>query len=973
MKPFRLFVLCALFFAHRVVNGQDALRPMDLRCEYHTEPLAVEASSPRLSWRVDGGSVPARGARQSARQIRVATSPEVLQSEHPDLWDSGKVLDGNTMNIPYSGKELESGQPCFWMVKIWDQDGRESPWSPPAYWSMGFLHENDWTAQWITHADRSPIHSSREELELPPARHFRKDFKAHKKVRRAIAYASALGNYRLYLNGHEVSDGYLLPGWSDYRQRAYYQAFDVTKSLVAGENCVGAIVTEGWYAGYVGYGLLVGYGPNKSGKNFYGKTPSLLVQIEIEYTDGSRDTVATDSTWQVTSDGPIREADIIMGESFDARNVDLLWCAPPQAFLELSRVRDIWSWSPAIESSQNGSAKAVYSDTLGNREVDLGFHRPPVMQSHSGIPVRVVQELPTRKIMNPQPGVYIFDLGQNFAGVVRLKTRGANGQKIQLRYGEMLHPDGRLMTENLRKARATDYYVCAGTGDREEWLPQFTYHGFQYVEVTGLGEQPEMDTVTGLVLTSDTKYDSTFACSDDVMTKFWQNGRWTQMANLIEIPTDCPQRDERLGWMGDAQAYIRTASYNADVAAFFTKWLDDVREAQRESGAYPDYAPYPMAHGLPGATHGAAWTDAGIICPWTIWKVYGDTRVLQRQWPSMCRFMDWRASADPELRGVKLGNTWGDWLNVNEETPIEYIDLCYHAYDCQLMEQMADAIDKKDFAETYRHRLSALRANFRDQYVRNDGTLKIETQTAHVLALSCGMFVDMREITLTANRLAARIDANETRMATGFLGTKSLLPALTSAGQHDLACRLFQSRRFPSWGYEVSNGATSVWERWDSYTQDFGFDGVAGKNNAAMNSFSHYAFGAVMEWVYRDLAGIDSDGPGYQKIIFRPGIPSVGNRNVDPQVPTLHWAKARYAHLRGAIVSEWSRTDGLLTIEVALPPNTTGTVYLPKGKGMSIQEGGKALTKAPGVTVISADEELVIAEVVSGTYRFEAR
>ncbi|MDA1179809.1 MAG: family 78 glycoside hydrolase catalytic domain, partial [Planctomycetota bacterium] len=777
----------------------------------------------------------------------------------------------------------------------------------------------------------------------------------------------------LYINGNEVSDGFLLPGWSDYHQRAYYQGFDVTQSILDGENCVGAIVTEGWYAGYVGYGLLVGYGPNKSGKNFYGKTPSLFVQIEIEYTDGSRDTIVTNSTWQVTSDGPIREADIIMGESFDARNVDPLWCASPQEFLELSRVRDIWSWVPAVESSQNGSVKALYSDTLGDREVELGFRKPPVMQSHPGVPVKVVQELPANKITEPQPGVYIFDLGQNFAGVVRLKTQGANGQKIQLRYGEMLHSDGRLMTENLRRARATDNYVCAGTGAPEQWVPQFTYHGFQYVEVTGLSTSPDLDTVTGLVLTSDTKYDSTFSCSDHVMTKFWQNGRWTQMANFIDIPTDCPQRDERLGWMGDAQAYVRTASYNADVAAFFTKWLDDVREAQRDSGAYPDYAPYPMAHGLPGATHGTAWTDAGIICPWTIWKVYGDTRVIRRQWQSMCRFMDWRVAADPQLRGVKLGNTWGDWLNVGEETPIEYIDLCYHAHDCQLMVQLADALGESKFAEIYRDRLSTLRASFRDQYLEHDSTLRIETQTAHVLALSCGLFVDKREITLTVNRLAARINANETRMATGFLGTKSLLPVLTSAGQHDLACRLFQSRRFPSWGYEAENGATSVWERWDSYTQKFGFDGVSGKNNAAMNSFSHYAFGAVMEWAYRDLAGIDSDGPGYQNIVFRPGVPTVASQNIDPNVPTLHWVKARYAHPRGTILSEWSRANGLLTIRVALPPNTTGTIYLPKGKGQSIQESGTTLVKASGVNVISVDDELVTAEVSSGTYRFDVR
>ncbi len=947
------------------------LRPTELRCEYLSNPLAVEGTAPRLSWRLESNDKNARGELQTAYRIRVATTDSILKDSQGDLWDSGKVSDGESLQIAYAGKQLKSGQRCYWTVQVWDQDGVVSDWSLPASWQMGLLDPQDWKAQWIAHKDVSPVHADRKTLSLPAARHYRKDFSTSKPIRKATAYASALGNYRLFLNGNEVSDGYFLPGWSDYQKRAYYQAVDVTDAIQNGSNCIGAIVTEGWYAGYVGYGLLVGYGPNKAGKNFYGKTPSLLVQVNVDYMDGSQETIVTDPSWTVTSDGPIREADIIMGESYDASKADKLWCASSQAFDGLNRVRDFWKWEPAIVAEANGSTKATYSDAVGSKEVELGFQKPLKMQSHTGVPVRNTEELLAKAISEPKPGTYIFDLGQNFAGIVRLKVKGTTGQRLQIRYGEMLHPDGRLMTENLRRARATDYYICSGDPDGETWMPQFTYHGFQYVELSGLAEKPSLDAIVGIVLTSDMAYESSFACSDEILTQFWKNGQWTQRANFVEIPTDCPQRDERLGWMGDAQAYVRTASFNADIAAFFTKWLDDLEESQRDFGAYPDYAPYPMAHGGGKATHGTAWTDAGIICPWTIWKVYGDVRLVSRHWDSMTRFMEWRLKSDRGLKGVKLGNPWGDWLNVNEDTPIEYIDLCYHAYTCQLMSEMADAIGDAPAAEAYRQRLATLRANFRTEYVEADGSLKLKTQSAHVLAISCRLFTNVKEIQTIAQQLAARIEANGTRMATGFLGTKSLLPTLTTAGQHDLACKLFQSRQFPSWGYEASNGATSVWERWDSYTKEHGFDGIAGKNNAAMNSFSHYAFGAVMEWAYRDLAGIDTDGAGYRKIILKPGIPSADAINLDPNVPVIHWVKADYVHHRGTIRSSWSNDSEKLIFSFSIPPNTTATIYLPSTRNENISESGKPLASAVGLKSHALDRGFIKIELGSGGYRFE--
>jgi alpha-L-rhamnosidase len=462
-----------------------------------------------------------------------------------------------------------------------------------------------------------------------------------------------------------------------------------------------------------------------------------------------------------------------------------------------------------------------------------------------------------------------------------------------------------------------------------------------------------------------------FACSDEAMTKFWKNTQWTQRANFIEMPTDCPQRDERLGWMGDAQIYVRTASYNADVAAFFTKWLDDVEEAQRDFGAYPDYCPYPMGHGAPGQTWGTAWTDAGIICPYTIWQVYGDTRLLERHWASMTRFMEWRKKRAPDFRGRKDGNTWGDWLNVNENTPIEFIDAAYFKLDAQLMAQMAQALGRSKEADDYRTLAADIQFAFGQDYEVKDAAarLKINTQTAYVLALNFGLTPGKSPggYEGRAQRLAELIATNGYRMATGFLGTKSLLPSLSEHGQHDLAVRLFQSRRFPSWGYEVEQGANSVWERWDSFTKEHGFNGASGNQNASMNSFSHYSFGAVMEWAFRYLAGIDTDGPGFRKILIQPRPPTPGS---NPDHTPIDWVKAEYGSVQGPIAVHWKRERDRFGLELTLPANTTATVFLPAKDRDTISEGGQTLDRVAGVSFLRQESGRSVLAVESGTYRF---
>ncbi len=945
-RSFFLAWTFAVLFSCAMVVSCAALIPSDLRCEYLEEPIAVESSSPRLSWslRASTGAT-AQQQMQSAYRIMVSATETGLLAGASEIWDSGKVQGGETSLIPYGGRPLLSGQECWWRVMVWDGEGRASVWSQPSRWAMGFLDPARLRADWISYRDDAPVHVSREELYLPPARHYRREFSGRDGVRRAVAYVSALGLVELHMNGERVGDGYFEPGWSDYHRRAYYRAHDVTELVRQGGNCIGAVVAEGWYSGYVGYGLLVGYGPNRAGRYFYGKTPALWVQLEVEYADGSEEIVVSDSSWRVTGEGPIREADLIMGESYDARRELVGW--------DVAGYDDV-GWEAAIPAGENRSVPVVSYDNRGRRAVDLGFSEPPVMQAYMAPPIRVTEELRARRVTEPEPGVYVVDLGQNFAGVIRLKARGEAGQQVRMRYGEMLHSDGRLMTENLRRARATDYYTFRGDPGGELWEPRFTYHGFQYVEITGLKEAPGLDVVTGLVLHNDTPLVGEFACSDEVLTRFWKNTQWTQRANFIEMPTDCPQRDERLGWMGDAQVYVRAATYNADVAAFFTKWLDDVREAQREFGAYPDYCPYPMGHGAAGKTFGTAWMDAGVICPWTIWQVYGDTGMIERHWDSMSRFMDWRqAVMSPGGLGVSIGNEWGDWLNVNESTPIEYVDVCYHALSCRMMMEMATAVGREVEAADYRDRLEMIRQAFTREYVLGDGELTVDTQTAYVLALWVGLLPQDQQ-GAAARRLAGRIEENGFRMATGFLGTKPLLPVLTATGHHDLAVRLFQSREFPSWGYEVVNGANSVWERWDSYTLEHGFNGQSGNQNASMNSFSHYSFGAVTEWIFRDLVGIDTDGPGFGRLLLRPGVPGVRVTAVEGVEP-LSWVKASYASPGGMVRVEWKKEGRQLVYHASIPANLQATLHLPaQGRQtVEIRQGeGKILSEGGGLVVL---------------------
>ncbi len=965
MDFFSRFVLVVAAFASALLGHAAGLEPEALRCEYRVNPQGLDELHPRLTWQVRSDQ---RGSKQTAYQILVASSAERLAQGEGDLWDSGRVTSDRTANITYAGKPLVSRQQCFWKVRVWN-GSRQARWSEAAGWTMGLLQPTDWQADYISFHDTAPVWTNKEKLFLPPAHQYRKEFSADKKIKRATIYATALGIYELYLNGQRVGDAWFAPGWTDYHQRAYYNSYDVTPLVKHGENAIGAWVADGWYSGYLGFGLLIGLGTEQVGRDTYGKTPALMAQLEIEYTDGSREIIPTDKTWKETGNGPIREADFLMGEYYDARHETPGWTQP--GF-------DDAPWQPAILAAENGSVPATFYEftnpakrgdklEIKGHPVDLGFHRPAKLEAFPGVPVRPVEELKPMAVTSPAKGVYIFNFGQNFSGIVRLKVHGPAGTIVRLRYGEMLQTDGSLMTENLRKARATDDYVLRGDPDGETYEPRFTFHGFQYVELTGYPGQPVLDTVVGIHLQSDTPLTSGFECSDPMANRLFQNIVWTQRNNFLDLPTDCPQRDERFGWTGDAQIYVHAATLNADVAAFYTKWLRELMESQWPDGMFPGYAPYPFQHGW---GFGAAWCDAGVICPWTLWQAYDDTNLIRQCWPHLVKFMDWRQARDRNYLGTVYGNDWGDWLSFGKKTPLDYVDTVYYAYSARLMSQMAAAIGRPAEAAQYATLAAKVMAAFDKKYLKPDGSLTVDTQTAYALALYMDLIpadLRLKSGKILADKLRAGETADNSGMTTGFLGTRPLLPVLTSVGQNDLAVKHFQSRKFPSWGYEVEQGATTIWEHWDSYTKAHGFGGMDGKQNASMNSFDHYSFGAVGEWMLGDLAGIRSGAPGYDKIIIHPHPPSPGS---DPEHPSICWVKAHYDSIHGRIASDWSLQAGRFELATTIPANTTATVYLPTITPDSITESGQPLARTEGVRLLRVEGDGTVLAVGSGTYRF---
>ena len=1078
--------------------GADAVGPVALRVDNLKTPLGIDDSSPRFSWEIKD---PARGARQTAYEVMVATAPALLEPGKADVWDSGRVESGAAMNVIYAGPALKASTRYLWRVKVWGAAGKAYAASAAAWWETGLLDQSAWRAQWIgwetpeeaavrhagavwiaspdakalaeeKHAEQRYAYRTSVTLTkpvkyaalyaigqdtvsawvdgkqvlkadpLPPwkqmpwkkfvradvtgkvaegantlaietlhyvvnpngmvvdeeppmiatlaveytdgswatfvsnpewktATHpaegwqqkgfddagwkqalawkmdgqtaaaalgapwipdqvkaLRHEFEVTSPVKSARLYATALGAYEMFLNGKRVGDQVLSPGWTDYRERVVYQTYDVTGLVTSGKNAIAALLAPGWYETPLEW---------MQRPNNYGLTPpALRAQLRIERADGSVEWVTTDPSWQADRSF-ILHSEIYDGESQDAR-------------------REQPGWDTAGFDAQGWkSAEAIDP-------------APVEIEAQAFPPIRVERTLHAVTVTEPMKGVWVYDFGQNMAGAERVSVQGPAGTDVRLRFAEVLNADGTIYTDNLRTAKVTDHFILNGKGT-EEFTPQFTYHGFRYAELTGLNTAPGKDAVVAVVFHTDAAFTSKLTTGSTLINKLWSNILWGQRSNFMSVPTDCPQRDERLGWTADAQVFWRTASYNADLAAFSRKYTGDIRGTQVGSPYFGIYAP---GTSVQHVGSGAGWSDAGVVIPWTSWVQTGDTSIIDQNWAAMQRYLDAIGANNPDgLWKNEAGTPFGDWLSPEGKTNYVLIATAYWAYDATLMEQMARATGRTADAEKYARLFEKIRAAFEKEFVQADGFVAGadntaspfgeinnpnakshggDTQTGYVLALHMNLLPQNLRAA-AAKLLADKIEANHDLLATGFLGTPYLLEELTKAGYAKLAYQLLLNTAYPSWGYMVDHGATTMWERWNG-NQMLG--------DPAMNSFNHYAYGAVAAWIYRDAAGVDATplDAGFHTVALHP----VFDARLGP-------VDFNYQSAYGPIHSGWTVKGTTADWNVTLPANTTGWLEVSPEQAANWKLDGAPLAQSKLARAATRGGKSGF-ELEAGSYRF---
>jgi alpha-L-rhamnosidase len=1002
--------------------------PVHLRTNYRETPLGIDSEKPRFLWQSDSTE---RGWKQSAYRILVASDPGLLTSRHPDIWDSGKRMSDDSVDVPFEGKPLLSGHRYFWTVEVWGPRG-SSTTATPTWFEMGLLSPADWKAKWISgneteeEADRAAakwiavtepaltgqsvavfqktitlarpafqasisviangafestvnghpishksgwqsfdfheihadLHTGENIIEIRakqpqldnrtqmrsawavaalvkivdedgtvhrygtgtdwtvanagvtlaapgtylkdsgPTAHMatnlRKPFSVSNKITSARLYITAMGSYSASLNGLQIGNDVLTPDFTDYRKRVNYQTYDVTSMVKSGANTLNVLLGSGWY----------GSGLTWAGAYSFGTAqPSVLARLVVETADGKTTDIVTDSTWQ-SSKSPILNSEIYAGETFDAR------------------VEKESRWDSAVEVPTPQATLTAQDDL-------------PVHKKISITPIQV------STLAN---GDAVFDMGQNMVGWTRLTVHGESGKTIHLQYAERLNPDGSVYTENLRSAEANDTYILNGHAT-EVFEPSFTFHGFRYVQVSGYPGTPDRSALEGEVINSlPSEPAAKLNTSSELVNKMWTAGLWGQRGNFVSIPTDCPQRDERLGWMGDAGVFWRTGAYNFDIDSFSHKFLRDVDDAQTPAGAFTNISP-DLLHGN-DSIGAPGWGDAGVIVPYTTWLQYGDRSAIDQNWPQMERWMAFLDQANSDhIRRNEVGPNYGDWLAPDDKTPKDLVGTAYWALIAKMMHAMAVATGRTDQAQHYADLESSIRTAFQKAYVHNDGDVAGSSQTSYLLTLYLHLAPANTEKGI-AYKLVADIDAHGTHLTTGFLGTPFLLSVLDEQGRLETAYKLLLNDTYPSWGYMIAKGSTTWWERWNGDTGD-----------PSMNSYNHYAFGSVMAWVYRRVAGIDTaeSGPGFHHIVIAPQLS-----------PLMTSTSAEYESVYGTIKTSWKNAGGNFSLDVTIPANASATVIIPSSAGRELYEGGKHVTSSTAALENSI-------QVGAGSYHFEAR
>ncbi|HTB95874.1 MAG TPA: family 78 glycoside hydrolase catalytic domain [Terracidiphilus sp.] len=1083
-----------------------AAGPVRLQVDNLTTPLGIDDAAPNFSWQLDDLT---RGAKQTAYEVQVATSAELLAEDKPDVWDSKRVEGGKSLNVRYGGKLPESSKRYFWRVKIWGARGEAYPASEVSCWETGLMSPAVWRANWIgyetveesevrhapsvwiTNPDAKALNEEKgteqdfayrtKVLLEKPAKHatlyataqdtvaawvngtqvltadplppykqmpwkkfvkadvtkqlgrganslaiedvhyvvnpngmatedpppmmaslfvefvdgttatfvsggswktathaasgweqkgfndaqwknaviwratpnseplghpwipdsvkeLRHTFDVASPVKSARLYATALGTYEMFLNGKRVGQDFIpskdgdtstgppvmAPGWTDYRERVMYQTYDVTKLVTQGKNAIGVLLAPGWYETPLEWFQM---------PNDYGVTPpALRAQLRIEHADGSVEWVNTSAAW-TAKPSYILHSELYDGEAQDLRLIEAGW---DTAKYEGS------GWKPTLTIDP----------------------QPMAMMAQDFEPIRVEKSIPAKAVTEPKPGVYVFDFGQNMSGVEELKVEGPAGTDVRLRFAEILNDDGTIYIDNLRTAKATDHVILNGKGT-SDFIPQFTFHGFRYAEVTGLPGKPSLESMRVLVLHTAAPFAAELKTGSPMINQLWSNIEWGQRSNFVGLPTDCPQRDERLGWMADAQVFWRTATYNMDLAAFTRKFAGDMRGTQVGTAMFGIYAP---GTARPNMGTGAGWSDAGVIIPWTSWIQTGDTSVISQNWVAMERYLEAIRVANPDgLWKNQAGTPFGDWLSPEGPTDYGLVATAEWAYDLTLMRQMAHATGRLVEEQKYSALFERVRAAFEKEYVRDDGFVKGgdnspspfgdinnpnakskggDTQTGYVLALHMNLLPDALRAK-AAQKLVDKIEANHGLLATGFLGTPYLLEELTKTGHADVAYHLLLNTQYPSWGYLIDHGATTTWERWN---------GDQMKDDPSMNSYNHYAYGAVADWIYRYAAGVDTTplDAGFHTVVLHPVF--------DGRLGSVDFS---YPSSYGVIRSSWTVQGSTAQWQVTIPANTTGRLDVTGEDAVRYTLEGAELGKSPLAHAVDGKYELE-----SGSYSF---
>jgi alpha-L-rhamnosidase len=894
------------------------LPPVDLRCESLTEPLGMDTPKPRLSWRLVS---PDRDERQTGYSILVSSAMELCLREIGDFWESGPLDGERSFQIEYGGEPLHSCTRYFWRVRWRDKSGAESPWSDIASFVTGFLYEGDWKARWIS-AKNIREFKSRGNVLLGESGgdfiqahgiYLRKEFDLREKVVLALAFVSGLGCCELRVNGQKVGDRVLDPGWTDYKKRALYSTYDVT-GLLQEKNAAGIILGNGRHI-----------------KNFGYEPPRMACRIEVECESGERKVILSDDSWK-TSHGALQENGLYFGEKYDAR-------------LEMP------GWDePGFDDSGWEKAVVVPGSPLASQIIP---------------PVRVCEKLKPVNIYLLGSGAWIFDFGQNYSGWVRLQVQGPKGTEVRLRHAELVYEDGSLNMGPTENAEAADIYILKGEG-LETYEPRFTYHGFRYVEVTGYPGEPSAETLEGRFIHSDVERGGAFCCSNDLINRIHTSILWGQLSNLMSIPTDCPQRDERHGWLGDAHLSAEEAVFNFDMSGFYAKFLEDIRLAQKEDGSLPDVVPPYLPSLYPADP---AWSAAYATLVWLHYEHYEDARILARHYPNLRKYVEFlgRNAGGHIIKGL---GKYGDWCPpgsiLPKKTAVEFTSTWYYYHDVLLLTKIAQALGRGDEAKEYTRLAENIRDAFNAAFLGDDQYAAIRVspvdtypnQTSNTLPLYLDMVPPGKKSRILESLLRSVVRQQDGHVDTGILGTRYILDVLTRNGHAETAYRMATHKSYPGWGYMIEEGATTLWERWEKLT------------GQAMNSQNHIMLGSVDAWFYRTIAGLTLLEPGWKKFQVKPHI-----------LGDLTSAEASLKTVRGPVRSAWAKGESSFSLEVLVPVGATARVHIPElypdGLVMESEKviwtGSRAAEAVPGIIAAGREDRHTVFNVGSGAYRFELK